>query len=239
MNPAHLIGIDGYPKGWVGAVLANGQITWRTEPIGNFSRLISGVGLVAVDIPVGLADGGWRACDAQAKVLLGTARSRVFMTPPRAVIELGLSVPNEKVQLVSREFTGQGVSRQALGLATRVLDVDACLPDERIIEVHPELSFLAMSGAVLPSKKSAAGVAARISALTARTEGADAISVRSGFRLDWLAALTRCPADVPIDDALDALAALWTALRHARGSSEQVLAVPEFDPRGTRMQITF
>jgi predicted RNase H-like nuclease len=230
-NPAHLIGIDGYPKGWVGALLRDGQITWRTEPIANFSALLAGVVLAAVDIPVGLKDDGWRACDAQAKVLLGFARSRVFMTPPRAVLELGLTVANDEVQSVSRALTGQGVSRQALGLATRVLDVDGCLPDERIIEVHPELSFLAMSGVVLPSKKSAAGVAVRISALQACS------FTRGG--LDWLEALSRCPADVPVDDALDALAALWTALRYQRGDSERVLPVDELDPRGTRMQITY
>ena len=149
------------------------------------------------------------------------------MTPPRDVILLGLSVPNEEVQQVARELTGQGVSRQALGLATRVLDVDGQLPDPRILEVHPELSFQRMAGEVLPSKKQARGVARRISSLS-----------QALADIDVLAALEACPADVPIDDSLDALAALWTARRHADGRSEGILASPEVDAGGTSMQMT-
>ena len=223
----HLIGIDGYPGGWVGAVLSDSAVTWRTAPIGDFDTLCDGASVICVDIPVGLADHGWRSCDLRARELLGAARSRVFMTPPRDVILLGLAVPNEQVQQVAHELTGQGVSRQALGLATRVLDVDARLPDPRILEVHPELSFQRMAGEVLPSKKQAQGVARRISSLSlAMTD------------VDVVATLEICPADVPIDDSLDALAALWTARRHAKGRSEGILSSPEIDSRGTAMQMT-
>ena len=223
----HLIGIDGYPGGWVGAVWSGSTVTWRTAPIGAFDTLCDEAAVICVDIPVGLADHGWRSCDLRARELLGAARSRVFMTPPRDVILLGLSVPNEEVQQVARELTGQGVSRQALGLATRVLDVDGQLPDPRILEVHPELSFQRMAGEVLPSKKQARGVARRISSLS-----------QALADIDVLAALEACPADVPIDDSLDALAALWTARRHADGRSEGILASPEVDAGGTSMQMT-
>jgi predicted RNase H-like nuclease len=223
----HLIGIDGYPGGWVGAVWSGSTVTWRTAPIGAFDTLCDEAAVICVDIPVGLADHGWRSCDLRARELLGAARSRVFMTPPRDVILLGLSVPNEEVQQVARELTGQGVSRQALGLATRVLDVDGQLPDPRILEVHPELSFQRMAGEVLPSKKQARGVARRISSLS-----------QALVDIDVLAALEACPADVPIDDSLDALAALWTARRHADGRSEGILASPEVDAGGTSMQMT-
>ena len=223
----HLIGIDGYPGGWVGAVWSGSAVTWRTAPIGAFDTLCDAASIICVDIPVGLADHGWRSCDLRARELLGSGRSRVFMTPPRGVILLGLSVPNEEVQQVARELTGQGVSRQALGLATRVLDVDAQLPDPRILEVHPELSFQRMAGEVLPSKKSARGVARRISSLSwAMTD------------VDVVAALEACPDDVPIDDSLDALATLWTARRHADGRSEGILTSPEIDSHGTAMQMT-
>ena len=222
-----LIGIDGYPGGWVGAVWSGSAVTWRTAPIGAFGALCAGAAVICVDMPVGLADNGWRACDLRARELLGVARSRVFMTPPRDVILLGLSVPNEEVQRVARELTGQGVSRQALGLASRVLDVDACLPDPRILEVHPELSFQRMAGEALPSKKQARGVGRRLSSLS-----------RAMPDVDVAAALEACPGDVPIDDSLDALAALWTARRHADGLSEGILACPEVDTRGTAMQMT-
>lgn len=223
----HLIGIDGYRGGWVAAVWAGGSINWLTAPTGGFASLVDGAAVICVDIPVGLADSGWRACDLRAKELLGSARSRVFMTPPREVILLGLSAPNDEVQRLSQSLTGQGVSRQALGLASRILDVDGCLPDSRILEVHPELVFQRIAGEALPSKKQANGVARRVSALT-----------RAMPDVDVIAALKSCPGDVPIDDSLDALATLWTARRHVTGQSEGILALPEIDARGTAMQMT-
>ena len=223
----HLIGIDGYPGGWVGARGYRSKISWQTAPIGEFDTMCTEAAVICVDIPVGLADHGWRACDLRARHLLGVARSRVFMTPPREVILLGMTVPNEEVQQVAQKLTGQGVSRQALGLATRILDVDARLPDSRILEVHPELSFQRMAGEVLPSKKYAKGVGRRISSLSQAMPDVNIV-----------AALESCPGDVPIDDSLDALAALWTARRHQDGRSEGVLTCPEIDARGTAMQIT-
>lgn len=223
----HLIGIDGYRGGWVAAVWAGGSINWLTAPTGGFASLVDGAAVICVDIPVGLADSGWRACDLRAKELLGSARSRVFMTPPREVILLGLSAPNDEVQRLSQSLTGQGVSRQALGLASRILDVDGCLPDSRILEVHPELVFQRIAGEALPSKKQANGVARRVSALT-----------RAMPDVDVIVALESCPGDVPIDDSLDALATLWTARRHVTGQSEGILALPEIDARGTAMQMT-
>ena len=223
----HLIGIDGYRGGWVGAVWAGGSINWLTTPIGGFASLVDGAAVSCVDIPVGLADSGWRACDLRAKELLGSARSRVFMTPPREVILLGLAAPNDEVQRLSQSLTGQGVSRQALGLASRILDVDSCLPDSRILEVHPELVFQRIAGEALPSKKQANGVARRVSSLT-----------RAMPDVDVIVALESCPGDVPIDDSLDALATLWTARRHVTGQSEGILALPEIDARGTAMQMT-
>ena len=223
----HLIGIDGYPGGWVGAVWASESISWRTAPIGGFASLVDGAAIICVDIPVGLADSGWRPCDLRATGLLGSRPARGFMAPPHEVILLGLSAPNDEVQRLSQSLTGQGVSRQALGLASRILDVDGCLPDSRILEVHPELVFQRMAGEALPSKKQANGVARRISSLALAMPDVDVIAV-----------LEACPGDVPIDDSLDALATLGNARRHSTGDSEGILANPAIDARGTAMQMT-
>lgn len=219
-----LIGVDGYRGGWVAAVRTDDALDWRTGPIGTIDAVIDGASTAAIDMPIGLTDRGWRRCDIEAKALLGRAGSRVFMTPPRAVVELGLAAPNAQVQEIARRLTGQGVSRQALGLAARILDVDRLLPEPRIIEVHPELSFLEMTGRVLDSKKSASGATQRIEALTAWDPAVTA-------------ALAHRPSGVPMDDALDALAALWTAQRHAAGASCGIPVVEERDPRGVPMRI--
>ena len=219
-----LIGVDGYRGGWVAAVRTDASLQWRTGPVGAIDRVLDGATVAAIDIPIGLTEHGWRRCDIEAKALLGRAGSRVFMTPPREVVELGLTAPNAEVQEVSQRLTGQGVSRQALGLAARILDVDRLLPDARIVEVHPELSFLEMTGRVLPSKKSTPGIAERISAL-------------ADWDPDTAKALTRCPDDVPMDDALDALAALWSAERQAQERSVSIPDDPPSDHRGVAMRI--
>lgn len=209
-------GIDGYPAGWVRARLASGAIDggidWATGSVADIGDLLDPGAVTGIDMPIGLSDDGFRACDAQARALLPGAGSRVFATPPRAVLALGLTVPNDEVQRLCRELTGVGVSRQALGLATRVLALDEHLagkPGLDVVEVHPELSFAALAGSVLPSKKTAAGVGARVLALQAW---------RPGIARDLAAA----PPDVPVDDALDALAALWSAVRWRDGHARTV-----------------
>jgi predicted RNase H-like nuclease len=200
-------GIDGYPGGWVCALLTGDAITWATAEVDGIEALLRPGTITGVDMPIGLSDDGFRECDALARRELPGAASRVFTTPPRPVLMLGLEARNEEVQDLSRHLTGQGVSRQALGLATRILALDSVLaadPALSVIEVHPELSFATLAGRVLDRKKSAAGVGQRMAAL-------------QGWRPDIAAALATAPSNVPIDDALDALAALWSAARWRDG----------------------
>jgi predicted RNase H-like nuclease len=196
-------GIDGYPGGWVRATLARDAITWSTAAVDGIADLLDAHTITAVDMPIGLSDDGLRDCDRLARRELPGAASRVFTTPPRPVLALGLAAPNADVQALSAHLTGAGVSRQALGLATRILALDAALaanPALIAVEVHPELSFAELAGRVLVRKKSAAGVGERIAALLT-------------WRDDIATTLASVPPDVPIDDALDALAALWSAVR--------------------------
>ncbi len=207
------VGIDGYRRGWVAARRDDTGIHWVTAPVEDVADLLPLDAVVGIDMPIGLADDGWRECDALAKTALRAAASRVFMTPPRAVLELGLHTPNDQVQQLSRELTGQGVSRQAMALSERILVLDAVLrtrPPGTVIEVHPELSFAELAGRVLAPKKSAVGVAERWAALRRWLPDVDRV-------------LAAAPPDVPVDDALDALAALWTA---ARWSDRQARTLP-------------
>ncbi len=201
---AAAIGIDGCPGGWIAAIDAGGDtsIAWRSALVESVDTLLLPGAVVGIDMPIGLLDAGLRECDALLRRELPGAGSRVFTTAPRPVLELGLGAPNADVQELSRGLTGQGVSRQALGLATRILALDVALRSTHavVVEVHPELSFATMCGQVLPSKHGADGVTARTAALAA-------------WRPDAVAALDRRPTRVPLVDALDALAALWSAIR--------------------------
>jgi predicted RNase H-like nuclease len=208
-----LAGIDGYAKGWVIAVLDDHQIAWRTCTIHELRDTVADLELIGIDIPIQLVTTGWRSCDQETKKVLGKFGSRVFMTPPRAVLELGFQAPNEIVQALSLELTGQGVSRQAMALSERILAVNALLPDSRLYEVFPELVFAALDGgAAMPSKKSAAGAGARMRSL-------DPWLTTLGTSCALL--MKKCPTDVPVDDALDALATLAGTLRISNGVAQR------------------
>lgn len=213
MTSGPLVGVDGYTKGWVAAVLADRQITWRTCGIHELRPTVRGCTIVAIDLPLKLVATGWRACDRETKQALGRHQSRVFMIPPRPVLELGLQAANAEAQALSIELTGSGVSRQALALSERILAVNELLPDRRFHEVHPELVFAALDGDVIPPpKKSARGVGTRIRIL-------DPWLTTLGTSSALL--MKTCPPDVPVDDALDALAALAGALRIDHGIAQR------------------
>lgn len=208
----HAAGIDGCPGGWIAAHLVDGGVTWAFAAVADISTLLSVGVCTGVDMPIGLLDSGLRACDAEARRDLPGAASRVFTTPPRPVLELGPDAPNGDAQALSRALTGQGVSRQALNLAPRILALDRALrglPEHRVVEVHPEIAFAEMTGRVLDRKASLDGVRQRLTALRSWLPDVDAV-------------LAARPAGVPVIDALDALAALWSAARWRDGRARTI-----------------
>lgn len=224
-------GVDGRRGGWAVALAeapdtppATGRgrglrprVTWRTVPgqdAAGFAAVLAlcrdaGAVAVGLDCPTGLPENDWRACDLLAKRRLGRASARVFLAPPRAVLE---APTYAQARLVARDtLGGRGISAQTYGLRRVVLAVDEALRArvpgaDLVVEVHPELSFMALAGRApgdpLPSKKTSQGRAARLAALAG-----------------WLgaAALDGAPDG---DDHLDALATAWTAARWARGEAE-------------------
>jgi predicted RNase H-like nuclease len=198
-----VLGVDGCRGSWVAArVLGDPRsarlLGWSH---GRFAALPDAADeVVAVDIPVGLVESGRRACDLAGRAALGAAASRLFLIPPPVALrapDLGAA------NAVLRERGEPGVSAQTFALRHAIAEVQAFAADPRVVEVHPELSFAAASGRVAAPKRTAAGVAERVAALQGWT--------------DVVAALARAPAGVPVDDALDALAAAWTAVRIRAG----------------------
>jgi predicted RNase H-like nuclease len=178
----------------------------------------------AIDIPIGLPEDGVRRCDLEARALLGPARSSVFLAPTRPVLACATYA---EAREVLRQRGGASMSAQAFGIVAKVREVDAALSPElqaRIVEVHPELAFRRL-GAMdrMASKKTAAGVGARVAALRRWLPDVDE-------------ALSRAPVPVPVDDALDALACAWAADRTLAGHVER-LGDGARDDRGLLMQI--
>jgi predicted RNase H-like nuclease len=191
--------------------------------------------VVCVDIPIGLLDEarpGGRNCDREARALLGSPRaSSVFPPPVRAALS---AKTYEDASRCNRESSAHGlaISRQCWGIAMKIREVDEMMTaalQERVIEVHPEVSFYALNGdrGMTSAKRTKEGLAARI----------ELIEAAWGTTLGAVVEDARGPT-VGRDDVVDAMIACWTAERVARGSA-CTLPVAEVnrDARGLRMEI--
>lgn len=214
-----VLGADGCRGGgWVVAAVSAGRVDWNWAE-DTAALLALGGDALAVDVPIGLPSlGAVRSCDVLARARLGARRSSVFAAPPREV--LGCATYAEARPLAP------SLSAQAFGLVPRIREVDTELRrrgpsiHDLVVECHPEVAFAALGGdAGLATKKSAEGALQRIRLL----EGV----------------FGALPADVPpgaaLDDALDAAACAWTALRWTSGAAEVLGG--ELDALGVPMRI--
>jgi predicted RNase H-like nuclease/predicted enzyme related to lactoylglutathione lyase len=204
-RPATVAGVDAAGTGWAVVVLeGNGVVdAFRCETFAE--ALLVDAQVVGVDIPIGIPDSAPRAADVAARRFVGARASSVFPTPVRAVLEAPTYADARAVAL---ELTGKSVSRQSYGLRRRVLEVDEhASRDERVIEVHPEVSFSELARRPLLPKKRTDGQAQR-----------RALLEQAGIEL---------PKSVPRiaePDLLDATVAAWSAARYACG---EALPLPE------------
>jgi len=229
-----LLGVDGCRAGWL-ALAAGPEGTevshqLHREAAGLFAQ--ADWQLMAIDIPIGLPEQGSRACDLEARKLLGARRSSVFPAPIRAVLQ---AVDHQQACSISRQLQGKGISCQSFNILAKIRSVDAQLQAEpalaeRIYEVHPELIFQQWNGGrpMAHPKKTAQGRQERM--LLVDSEFPDAWSaIRQRYRRNAVAD----------DDILDALAALHTARRLQRGQALQLptQSPPEIDACSIAMRI--
>ncbi len=217
-----VLGVDGWRGGWVGARVDGRSVTLLALPDVAAVLAVPDVEVVAIDMPIGLSGDGARACDIAARRRLGHAGSSVFPAPVRPVLA---ATDHVDACRLSVEVSGKALSRQAWNLVPAIRAQDDALgevPLERVVEVHPELSFRALDPAVDDPKVTARGTIQRLEAL--RTV------------MDVDAALRNAPAGVPMVDALDACAAAWSARRIADGVAE-CLGDGRSDARGRPMRI--
>ena len=235
VNARVAVGVDGCRNGWIAV--------WRrpnTQQLCTFSVFatpqdllaqFASAGAIAVDIPIGLSERGPRAADRLARErLVGTRAASVFPTPVRAV--LGSSSRIEASEIHFR-IDGRRVSAQSWSILPKIRQWDAALRerpnlDERVYEIHPEVSFCAMNEGtgVRASKKTPAGLRMRHELLR-RALGPAVPDAPSP------------PKGVGLDDLLDAYAALWSAERILAGAAQSLPSPPPKDSVGLRSAIWF
>jgi predicted RNase H-like nuclease len=194
-----VVGLDACRGRWLAVVLEQGHFVE--------ARLASAAALIAawpnaaaigVDIPIGLPPTPSREADREARRFVGERRSSVFPTFPRSVLE-AQTYEEAKALCVSRGWPKPSI--QSFGMRHRILEIEPLADaDERVFEVHPEVSFRELLGRTLSSKRTAAGAFERKSAL-----------VDVGVQLPDL--------PYPSDDVLDAAVTAWSAMRYARGEA--------------------
>jgi predicted RNase H-like nuclease len=191
-------GVDACHRGWVAIVIEAGRfadLLFATT----FAKLLEELEdaqSIGVDIPIGLPAAGVRAADLAARAFVGPRRSSVFPTPPRAAL-VAATYADARRLLPS-------LSAQSFALRKKILEVEDFL-DERVLEVHPEVSFAALAGGHLRySKRTWNGQIER-----RRLLAATGIEVPDEVTAGHAAA----------DDVLDAGIVAWSALRYARGDA--------------------
>ncbi|WP_022921379.1 DUF429 domain-containing protein [Ornithinimicrobium pekingense] len=211
-----VMGVDACKAGWVGAVLdASGHGTPHLLVRPTVAELVAEAGplaVVAVHVPMGLPDETRREADVQTRRFLGAGGTSVFSTPVReAVYAPSFGRANQ----LNRERVGSGVSQQAYGLRSRILEVDAWLRQDlpfAVCEVNPEASFAQLAGGPLESRKrSAQGAEERRRVL------AGGGVVVPGTH----------PVGAGVDDVIDACAAAWSAHRVKAGQARTFPESPE------------
>lgn len=221
-----VVGLDGFRNGWV-AVSIDGDDHAISFPADISTALAAPFARAAIDMPIGMTDDGNRDCDQLARDKLTPHRSRVFTGARRWLWE-EYTDPDEANIEASRRRQPRA-SRQLWHLGRKIMEVDAFVRAYReldIREVHPELVFLRLHGAPLPSKKTEQGAALR-----------RALLIAAGFAEidDWIG-IARRGTGAKKDDVLDACAV-------ALAACDCVGSVPEGEPprdaHGVPMQIWF
>jgi predicted RNase H-like nuclease len=221
-------GVDGCRGGWVAVSLPVAPHGARSPVTVTVSASLAALltpersTVVGIDMPLGLAEAGWREADRIARGLLGPRRSSVFAIPPRAVwAQTSYRAANQRC----RELTGQGFSIQAWGLRAKLIEADQYRQTcgHPLYEVHPELAFGALAGAPLTvSKHSGAGRGLRREVLAQA-----GVEIPDGH-----------PASLA-GDILDAAAVAWSARRIATGQAVTIPSVPQHDGQGREISIRY
>jgi predicted RNase H-like nuclease len=189
--------------------------------------------ILAIDIPIGLADRGTRACDVAARKRLGVRRASVFPPPLRPA--LGAATQAEASRL-TREIDGKGVGAQAFGIWAKIREVDQWLASSTpavraaVYEAHPELCFMGWAGGcpMAHGKKTTEGRRERLQVAEAWLGNGVLERARAG----------PTKARVADDDILDAVATLWAARRISEGA-HVTLGDGAIDAAGLPMRICY
>lgn len=233
----NIAGINGCKSGWfcIFEELPQKKLGSKIfATIEDLAKHAESLDVVAIDVPIGLTDAGPRACDVEARKMLGGKRaSSVFPAPIRPA--LGAASYEEAS---ARSFAAQQkkLPKQAWAIYPKIRQLDELLSRRRdlrgkIYEVHPEVSFCAWNAmrSIVEPKKSKEGAAIRRQLIADHFGGIAFDVIRARYKR----------GEVLDDDIMDAFAALWTAERIFSQQSRTLPDRPQRDSNDLPMQMVY
>jgi len=202
-------GADVWKGKWVVVVLNEGLFLrgFVATTFADVMENLHDASVIGVDIPIGLPKGaGRRTSDLEARAFVGIRRNSVFFTPSVELLDCAsVSEAND----TARRLGIPGVSAQTFALKKQILAVQPFAErDERIYEVHPEVSFREAHGTeILWPKSSWNGQMLRRSILRERGVNLPQVLPELGVA---------DPSDI-----LDAAIVAWSACRIASDAAER------------------
>lgn len=238
------VGVDGCRSGWVAALFVRGVSEEPKTSLRHFKAIselaswrdsLDDEVFVTIDVPISLPEETrFRRCDEEARRHLGKRRNSVFMPPGKYLLAArDYAEARRLVEERKREKPStKAIGAHGWGIVPKIREVDSFLQadlerQEWLLEVHPEVCFLAWSGRVLPGKKSATGQIERLRLVRKEFPDAEHAIAENDNENKNSADLT---------DVLDAYAALWTALRRTANKHE-TLAEEVLDGLRARMLV--
>lgn len=212
----------------VTAPLEPGTAAAGVRVVTDVRDVVSDIGLgrllaATIDVPIGLTSDRARPVDTLARQRIGPRRSSVFPAPVRPV--LGAESFEEACE-ISRATRGTGISRQLFGILPKIRELDKIESpqlQQKLVEMHPEVSFAELAGAPMQFHKSKPeGRTERLHALRAAFPNVESVSA------------ARVRGTQP-DDVLDAFVGAWSARRFAIGVHRRLGG--ELDESGLRMEM--
>ena len=231
------IGVDGCKTGWFYTAIDH-ENDWEIGVSENIEKLWEthkDASLIFIDIPIGLPFKEPRACDLEARKLLGKSKtSSVFPPPCREALA---AKTYEEACEINKKVLGKKISLQAYHISKKIKEVDDFLlanpqAKQKIRETHPEICFWALAGGrpMKYSKKKAQGFEERLYVLKkvfSQTEAVVNTALKRYKR-----------KEVAKDDILDSIAAAIVACSPV-SSLATVPEIPGKDAKGLSMEIVF
>lgn len=146
----YVLGVDGCRAGWAVTRLNLYDNICSGFIVDSFDQLLGDArdaAMIIVDMPIGLADKGKRACEIQARELLKPLRhASVFSSPRRPMLDFDAY---EKANAWGKaQGPAGGLSKQAWMITPKIREIDRAITpaaQKRLGEGHPEVAFLRLN----------------------------------------------------------------------------------------------